>query len=391
MRTDPGSVTVLEPPPAPAPHDAAPTGALLDRLLAIEPGSVRVVSCYVSLTPEERTHRGYVTAVRSAIRLVRDASVAPDLARVLEFVSTPRALPHARGVAIFACEPLDLFAVVPLPRVHRTRVVVDDTPHLLELVAAREELGPVLAAVIDRTHARFFRVGVDAAAELEGVFEPSRRGGEFHGDRRDAPGWGERDYHHRLLEERHRHAAAIARHLQRLLRELPARGVVLAGPRKEVAALLPFLPREVAERVLGTVPLNATAVTTAEVQTAALAVAADHERVAELALVGSLAGSIGAGWAVEGPRDTFRALARGQVRTLFVRAGAGGPGFRCATSGRFVLAAGDCRGEGEPQPVLDVADEAVEEALRQGVEVIVVHDREAAEAFDGLAAILRFR
>jgi peptide subunit release factor 1 (eRF1) len=127
------------------------------------------------------------------------------------------------------------------------------------------------------------------------------------------------------------------------------------------------------------------------VQAAALAVAADHERAEELALVGSLTDSIGAGWAVEGPRDTFRALARGQVRTLFVRADAGGPGFRCATSGRFVLAAGECRGEGEPRPVLDVADEAVEEALRQGVEVTVVHDRGAAEAFDGLAAILRFR
>jgi peptide subunit release factor 1 (eRF1) len=76
------------------------------------------------------------------------------------------------------------------------------------------------------------------------------------------------------------------------------------------------------------------------------------------------------------------------VRTL-VRADAVAR-FRAPRVGA-VLAAGDCRGEGEPRPVLDVADEAVEEALRQGVEVIVVHDRGAAEAFDGLAAILRFR
>jgi peptide subunit release factor 1 (eRF1) len=41
--------------------------------------------------------------------------------------------------------------------------------------------------------------------------------------------------------------------------------------------------------------------------------------------------------------------------------------------------------------VLDVVDEAVEEALRQGIEVIVVHDPAAAEAIDGLAAVLRFR
>src|SRR5512141_909872 len=118
MRTDSGSVMALEPLPPPARHESSPPGPLLDRLLAIEPGTARVVSCYVSLTPEERTHRGYLTAVRSAIRLVPDESVAPDLARVLELLSTPRALPHARGLAIFACEALDLFAVVPLPRVH---------------------------------------------------------------------------------------------------------------------------------------------------------------------------------------------------------------------------------------------------------------------------------
>ena len=33
---------------------------------------------------------------------------------------------------------------------------------------------------------------------------------------------------------------------------------------------------------------------------------------------------------------------------------------------------------------------AAEEAFRQGVEVIVVHDQKAAEPLGGLAAILRF-
>jgi peptide subunit release factor 1 (eRF1) len=79
------------------------------------------------------------------------------------------------------------------------------------------------------------------------------------------------------------------------------------------------------------------------------------------------------------------------VRTLLVRSDLKGSGFRCTASGRLVLAKGDCGGEGEPRPVLDVVDEAVEEALRQGIEVIVVHDPAAAEAIDGLAAVLRFR
>jgi peptide subunit release factor 1 (eRF1) len=384
------TLDLLAPPTSPAAEGAA-LDALLDRLVAIEPGWHGVVSCYIRLTPDERARRRYVIALKNRIRAAREETAAPDLSRILEYVTSPRALPHAGGLAIFACEALDLFEIVPLPRVHRTRVVVDDTPHLLELISVRQELGAVLAAVIDRTHARFFRIGAGCATELEGLFEASRRGGAFHGDRGDAPGWGERDYHQRMREERHRHCAAIAHHLQHLLRTHPARGIVLAGPCKEVAATMPFLPREVAGQVLGTAALNPTAVSTAEVQLAALAVASEHDRVAELALVSSLAESIGAGWAVEGPQDTLRALARGQVRTLLVRADLEGSGFRCAASGRLVLAKGECRGEGEPRPVLDVVDEAVEEALRQGIEVIVVHDRAAAERIDGLAAVLRFR
>jgi peptide subunit release factor 1 (eRF1) len=194
-----------------------------------------------------------------------------------------------------------------------------------------------------------------------------------------------------MREERHRHCAAVAHHLEQLTRTLPARGIVLAGPRKEVAALTPFLSHELAGRVLGTAALNPTAVTAAGVQVAALAAASEHDRAEELALVSSLAESIGAGWAVEGPHDTLHALARGQLRTLLVRADLEGGGYRCSASGRLVLAKANCRGEGEPTPVLDVVDEAVEEALGQGIEVIVVHDSMAAEAIDGLAGVLRFR
>jgi peptide subunit release factor 1 (eRF1) len=76
---------------------------------------------------------------------------------------------------------------------------------------------------------------------------------------------------------------------------------------------------------------------------------------------------------------------------LYVREDLGGGGFRCSASGRLVLARGECRGEGEPEPVRDLVDEAIEEALRQRVRVVIVPDSEAAKAVDGLAAKLRFR
>jgi peptide subunit release factor 1 (eRF1) len=84
-------------------------------------------------------------------------------------------------------------------------------------------------------------------------------------------------------------------------------------------------------------------------------------------------------------------LARGQVRSLLVHADAAVPGFRCSESGRLALTERECRGEGEPIPVLDVVDDAIEEALRQGVDVNVVYDPDACRRIQGLAGLLRFR
>jgi peptide subunit release factor 1 (eRF1) len=94
---------------------------------------------------------------------------------------------------------------------------------------------------------------------------------------------------------------------------------------------------------------------------------------------------------VEGVRETLRALARHQVRTLYIAEDLEGGGFRCGQGGRLVLAKADCGSEGEPEAVRDLADEAVEDALRDGARVVVVPRPVAAMPMDGFAATLRFQ
>jgi peptide subunit release factor 1 (eRF1) len=84
-------------------------------------------------------------------------------------------------------------------------------------------------------------------------------------------------------------------------------------------------------------------------------------------------------------------LARGQLRALVVRAGQCGSGFRCGDSGRLVLSRIECRDEGEPVPIPDLVNEAIEEALRQRLDLVVIDDPEAGEAITGMAGYLRFR
>ena len=85
------------------------------------------------------------------------------------------------------------------------------------------------------------------------------------------------------------------------------------------------------------------------------------------------------------------ALRHGQVRTLLVDPTVEQQGYRCSITGRLGVTEAVCEAEGTAEPVPDVIDEAIEEALRQGGHVEVVEDADARTGIAGLAALLRFR
>jgi peptide subunit release factor 1 (eRF1) len=335
------------------------------------------------------------SAVQALPRLGLDRTTAEavsrDLARVQQFLRSPGNLPSTQGLAIFACEGLELFETMPLPVVHRSRLAVDVSPLVRELASLEDEFGRLLTVVLDRTSARFFEVTAYETRELPGLRADSTRGKRFRGYHNGSGAWGEHTYNNRIREEKQRHYEAIARELFAIDRLQPARGIVLAGPGPEAGAVEPFIHSYLVERLIGTARLNPKDATPASVHATTLAVREGYERASERALVQEMLERIGTGWGVNGLIPTLRALSRGQVRSLLVHADASVPGFRCGGSGRLALNERDCRGEGEPIAVLDIIDDAIEEALRQGVDVNVVYETDAREAIDSLGGLLRFR
>ena len=384
------------------PPSADSIAGQLARLTGIRADGHRVVSCYLKLEPRDRSRGKYLIKFKNRARDVVaglgrlglgrgvQEAVARDVQRVQEHLRSPAALPSSQGIAVFACEGLGLFEAVPLPVVHRSRLAVDATPLVRELASVEDEFGRLLTVVFDRTSARFFEVTAYQTRELAGLRADSTRGKRFHGDQ-DGPGWGEHTYNNRIRQEKQRHLEAIARELFAIDRRHPAHGIVLAGTGNDAGAVEPFLHTYLVERVIGTARLNPKDATPALVHAATLAVREAYERDEERALVREMQDGVGTGWGINGITPTLKALSRGQVRSLLVNADAAQPGFRCGDSGRLALTERECRGEGTPIPVLDVIDDAIEEALRQGVDLNVVYEPEARDAIDGLGALLRFR
>jgi peptide subunit release factor 1 (eRF1) len=374
----------------------------LARLTEVRPGSYRVVSCYLKLEPRDRSRGKYLIKFKNRVkaalkglprlgldRPAQDAATR-DLDRMQTHLRMVENLPSTQGVALFACEGIGLFEALPLPVVYRSRLAVDRTPLIRELASVEDEFGRLLTVVFDRTSARFFEVTAYRTTELKDLRADSTRGKRFHPDH-DSPGWGEHAFNNRIRQEKQRHFEAIARELFAIDRRHPAHGIVLAGTGTDAGVVEPFLHNYLVERVIGTAKLNPKDATSALVHSATLAVREAYERASERSLVHEMREGLGSGWGVNGIMPTLRALSRGQVRSLLVHADASEPGFRCGESGRLALMDRECRGEGEPVPVLDVVDDAIEESLRQGVDVNVVYEPEARDAIDGLGALLRFR
>jgi peptide subunit release factor 1 (eRF1) len=379
----------------------SPLAGVVERLTHVQPGKHRVVSCYLKLEPRDRSRGKYLIKVKNRVKSALQAlprlglerqiseEVARDLRRVQEFLRVPGNLPHSQGLAIFACEGLGLFETLPLPVVHRSRLAVDAGPLVRELASVEEEFGRLLTVVLDRSRARFFEVTAYESHEVLGLHSESTRGKRFHAGNDGGSGWGEHTYHNRIRQEKQRHYEAIARELFAMDRRHPAHGIVLAGV--DAGVVEPFLHSYLAERLIGTVRLNPKDATPAMVHAATLAVREGFERSSERTLVHEMLEGVGSGWGVNGLSPTLKALGRGQVRALLVNSDAGEPGFRCGESGRLALTEQECRGEGEPIAVLDIVDDAIEEALRQGVDVNVVYEPEARDSIDRLGALLRFR
>src|SRR5690606_37202323 len=357
---------------------ASPLREPLDRLTRVRPGRHQVVSCYLKLEPRDRSRSRYFVKLRNRARQVLDGlprlglareveeAARKDIDRIVEYLRIPANLPATQGIAVFACSGIDLFEAIPLPVVHRSRLAVDASPLVRELASLEDEFGRILTAVIDRTGARFFEVTAFDARELPGLTSPSTRGGRFRGDN-DGPGWGEHAYNNRIREEKQRHFEAVARELFNIDRRQPAHGIVLGATGADAGAVEPFLHTYLADRLMGSVKLAPRQSTPALVHEATLVVREAWERESEKHLVEEVVEAQGNGWAVNGVRDVLRALSRGQVRALLVRADVAMPGFRCSDSGRLGISERDCRGEGDALPVIDVIDDAIEEALRQHV------------------------
>jgi hypothetical protein len=362
-----------------------------------------VISLYLDLDPERfATAPARSAQIRSLIDQAArelDASnglshddlvtLRADLKRVDGYLNS-REPPFqgAGALGLFCSGQDDLFEVIQLSRPTPGRVVIGRSPYVEPLVTALQQRR-WLVALVSRRAGRVLAGPVDALQEHANFDE------YVHGQH-DQGGWSQARYERSVEKDTDDHLRRVAEGVNHRFREERFHRVALGGPVEVVPRLEAFLSAEVKGCLApGRIEVDLSSAGDDEIRDALAKLVVEDEKRCEREALDRLAAGVGSGGrGVGGPEPTLEALNERRVQTLLLEPGFDRNGTRCQSCGLLMLeeaGGGRCPADDGPLEQLEhVREAAIEAALAQGADVMVVRHHPDLGPFQGIGAILRF-
>lgn len=361
------------------------------RLASFRGEDAPVTSCYLDvdgrryLRRQDLEHEVSVLLRGARARANGHASVVKDLNRIEEFVKGDLDRSKTRGLAIFSCAAHDLWRVFPLPVPVQNRVVINSTPAVSQLEAVLEESEALAVLLVDKQRARLFVFELGVLVERSELFDELPRDYDTRGERDQ----GDVAPHVDALRHQHlRHAADVA---WQISQEVGFSHLAIGAPEPLARELETLLHPYLRERLCGRVHVPVLA-SLDEIRDAAVELELRVERRREAAIVQRLREAVASGRrGAAGLSAVLDALADRRVERLLVSQGYQAPGWRCASCGRLAAVGRRCaRCNTDMEPVDDVVEEAVEEALSQSCRVEICVGNADLDVLGRIGALLRY-
>jgi len=311
----------------------------------------------------------------------RDA-VTADTEAISRWVRNEFERADVRGLALFASEG-EIFETVQVAIGVRNVARLNSRPYVVPLEALLGRHHHIALVVVERDKARIVRYRMGRAWEYLGIAS------DVHGQHKKG-GWSQLRYEKNIEHEVLHHFKDTVEALRLLHAENPLDALVLAGPQAEVAEfskkLHPYLQQIVHDQTLSVPPNISVAELKERLQEVEQAMVSGR-RSHLLQRLAAAQGS--AEKAARGIRHVVEATNTKRIEVLFVVEGAGQPGYRSST-GMLALHENEAAAYGEPvEPVDDLIDEIIEEAVRSGAHIELFRDEVRLDGHP-VAALLRF-
>lgn len=292
---------------------------------------------------------------------------------------------EARGIALFASTPADLFEVVRLPHPVEAGVAVADTP-FVEPLLTQASADEWCVLLVNRSAARILR------GTAGGLEEVSSFDDDVHGQHRQG-GWSSLRYQLSVEKEASDHFDNAADALFRALRRRRFDRLLVGAPKESRARIEDALHPYVRERLVGFIDIDVENSTVDAVRDAAAPLIEAHEAAHERAVLDRLREGVGQGTTgTAGLATTLEALNERRVEVLAFEAGFSARGVECPACG-WLGPEGHSSCPADETPVEkrdDLVERAAERALQQSAEVLVVRRHEDLGPLGRIGAVLRF-
>ena len=367
----------------------------LRELARLRPEGHKVLSLYVNLDPSEfPTPRDRSVELESLLDAVSGAlrqdnlehaqreELKADIERVRRYFTQEFDASGTRGVVVFSASGAGLFEVVHLPRPITSNVVIDDSPYIEPLTALPGTDG-YCVLLINRQVARILIGGSERMRELTSIVDDVHR---WH----DQGGWSQARYQRGIVKETRDHVKHAADELFRRFKTGTVQRLIIGTPDELRGEIEGKLHSYLRDRIAGWIDIDMRS-TPDQVAKEASAVIERDERERERQLLDRLRSELGRNArAVAGLDATLGALNERRVEAILIQDGYRGPGW--ATTGADFLATsqGTSPTGEELQKRDDVIEPALESALEQSAEVVVVRHHPDLEALGSVAALLRY-
>jgi len=371
----------------------------LRRLAELRPGG-RVLSVYLNLDPSDfATPAARNSAIGSLIdeagRRVKAEeglshderqALEGDVRRVRDYLRGPSfSADGAHGLAVFSAAAADLFETVKLPRPVDAGVLIDDSPWI-EPLAGMLSVDRWVVLLTNRRSARLFEGNRDRFEEVE-RFRDDVRG------QADAGGLEQTRRERAQAEEHEEHLRRAADAAFKQFQRAPFDHFLIGIPAELHGAIEHVLHASLRERMRGFIEVDVERASADQVVAAAAprVEAADRDR--ERAKLDRLIEGVGTGGhGVAGLDETLAALNERRVETLLIAEGFASPGSMSADSGLLHPQEGGTSPVDGSELVRrdDIVESAIESALAQAADVLVVRHHDDLAHHGSIGATLRF-
>ena len=367
----------------------------LRELAGLRPQGHKVLSLYVNLDPSEfPTPRDRTVELESLFDVVEGGlrqdnldhaqkeELKRDLQRVRSLFQGEFDYSGTRGAVVFSSSGAGLFEVVRLPRPISSEVVIDDSPFIEPLTTLPGTDG-YCVLLINRQLARILIGGSEVMREVASIVD------DVHGWH-DQGGWSQARYQRGIAKEAHDHIKHAADELFKRFQRGAVQRLIIGTPEEMRGEIESSLHSYLRDRIAGWLDIDVRS-GPAEVAKEAAQIIERDERERERGWLERLRGELGRkARGVAGLADTLSALNERRVEAILIQNGFRAEGFATASSDFLSTEPGSSPTGEELQRREDVLEPALESALEQSAEVVIVRHHPDLEALGSIGAVLRY-